>query len=472
MPFTVRIQNLGKLTEETIHVGQLTVLAGVNNTGKSFFSKAMYSVFDAMNAHPVKTAVNRRLVPLRSSLTRLSRSVKDASEQVPPPLHLDSMTESILHLAMVAAECSLNGDSEGDPNLDAPYSGLEKAADELNAAFALLGPEVNAWMRAANSGSPFFPDSQFVERMRRRVESLHNLAGMSRHDLVVDGLSWKVSDEFSENFQVETLGQLKGQKDVPPTVTIDGVGAFAVDLDSDRIVPNDVTHVGLLELQRFSRVVYLESPVLWKLKSALFDVLGRGRTGRFATGEVLSVPGYFYDLAIALGKKYRGKSIAQEEIRHVSDQIVRGKVALSETGELLFHEAGRGPFPMPLVATGVANLGVLAMLVEQKVVDQNTFLFIDEPEAHLHPKWQVEMANLLFALARDGAHVVIATHSVDIMKWLEVHVAKHPDARKLIELNPFTEGGVLNGDRDFDEKLSIIQGELTGPFHNLYMRGL
>ena len=36
--------------------------------------------------------------------------------------------------------------------------------------------------------------------------------------------------------------------------------------------------------------------------------------------------------------------------------------------------------------------------------------------------WQVEMAAFLFELARQGVNVVISTHSMTILKWLEVHV--------------------------------------------------
>ena len=56
MAFQVQIKNLGKLADATVRVGDLTVLAGVNNTGKSFFSKFLYSLLDAvseMNDNPV-----------------------------------------------------------------------------------------------------------------------------------------------------------------------------------------------------------------------------------------------------------------------------------------------------------------------------------------------------------------------------------------------------------------------------------
>ena len=120
---------------------------------------------------------------------------------------------------------------------------------------------------------------------------------------------------------------------------------------------------------------------------------------------------------------------------------------------------------------GVANLGILALLIERKVLDEDTLLFIDEPEAHLHPAWQVVMAEALFELARQGVNVVIATHSIDILKWLEVHVKKNPEDERLVALNQFPVEK-SETDEDFRMKLAKIKRELTEPFSQLFVDGI
>lgn len=126
---------------------------------------------------------------------------------------------------------------------------------------------------------------------------------------------------------------------------------------------------------------------------------------------------------------------------------------------------------MPVTAMGVANLGILALLIERKALDENALIFIDEPEAHLHPAWQVFMAEALFELSRQGANVVIATHSVDILKWLEVHAKKNPGDKELIALNRFPVNS-SEVDKDFETKMADIKQELTKPFSGLYVKGL
>ena len=71
MLFQVHIQNLGKLADATVRVSPLTVLAGVNNTGKTFFSKFLYSVLDAVNSPLVARYVDALATSLTSNLERV-----------------------------------------------------------------------------------------------------------------------------------------------------------------------------------------------------------------------------------------------------------------------------------------------------------------------------------------------------------------------------------------------------------------
>ena len=58
MAFKVKIKNIGKLEDAEVHIGQFTVFAGPNNTGKSFVSNSCIRLFNAMNANHVGTYLN------------------------------------------------------------------------------------------------------------------------------------------------------------------------------------------------------------------------------------------------------------------------------------------------------------------------------------------------------------------------------------------------------------------------------
>ena len=468
MTFQVRIQNLGKLADATVRIAPLTVLAGPNNTGKTFFSKALYSGLRAINADHdhARLAIRIYASPLRSKLLMLSHFGKHGGKNDLPLPSLEQATEIVMRL-LIAVD-SLWPDSSVK-NDDEPYPELVGIADELETVFARFIPEIEAWVNVEDNGPPFFTaDKNYVPQMRDMVDNLRAICVASRREISKRGFFQAIAErQLPENFQVGNSAQLKGRKDRDLTIEIDGVNVFS--LDQMEITDENMPIIGMFG-QLFPRVIYLETPAVWKLKGAHERVARwRGRLG--ADDELSGVPGYYYDLFDELNKQYRGEAIAKDEFLRLSKDVVRGKIVISDAGELLFAEVGADELrPLSTVSTGVINLGILALLVEKKIVDRNSFLFIDEPEAHLHPAWDVEMVRLLFALAREGVYVVLATHSVNILKWIQVHAKNNPDDKKLIALNHFSGDGVRSGDKEFTDTLSEIMVELTHPFHELRLR--
>ena len=180
------------------------------------------------------------------------------------------------------------------------------------------------------------------------------------------------------------------------------------------------------------------------------------------------VPDYFYDMAVALRRKAYRTSFCRNPHESLHDAI-DGKISLSEEGDLEFQQKGKS-IPLSLTSAGVANMGMLALLIERGALELGSFLFIDEPESNLHPAWQVEMAEFLFELARQGVNVVISTHSMTILKWLEVHEKEKPEDRELIRLNKFPPDAEWND--DMDAVMAEVKQSLTKPFSDLYIKGL
>jgi predicted ATPase len=69
----------------------------------------------------------------------------------------------------------------------------------------------------------------------------------------------------------------------------------------------------------------------------------------------------------------------------------------------------------------MTNLGMIQALLKNNVISKGSFVFFDEPETNLHPAWQVVLTKVLIKLADSGVNVVMATHSLDMIKALEVH---------------------------------------------------
>ena len=466
MNLKINIKNIGKLADAEIHIANFTVFAGPNNTGKSFVSKLLYSLFNAMNANHAEIHISNLVEPVISNYYDLSRGMRLSVRKSQVLLLEESGIEK---LETLVRDCSIVNDED----LDEVIQDLLKQTDEIQKRVKkiTLPDRVRKDERAEQIES--FRVMRMKESLKELKKSLSELTKeleqTSLEKCFVAGMTYIIKENLIQNFQIPKLTELRGEEETSSELNVEDVGKF--DLSSGDI-EFEVDPILLRELQHHSNVIYLESPVYWKMKNALEDVRRNLQLFRKRERKRLSgVPGYFYDLLRALSFQRTG-DVAFPDLyeKLTGNEVMRGKIAISESGDLSFLENKRS-FSLPVTAMGIINLGILALLIERKVLDEDTFIFIDEPEAHLHPAWQIIMAETLFELSRQGVNVVIATHSIDILKWLEVRIKKTPDEKKLVALNQFP----INSsevDENFETKLANIKQELTKPFSDLYLEGV
>ena len=472
MTFQVRIQNLGKLADATVRVGGLTVLAGVNNTGKTFFSKSLYSVIGAVNANYLMVEFDSKAKPLRENLRHLT---DDRMFAATSPPSVAELLEAVDRMELAAKQCSARvGGSATDIDPKEECSAdLKQAAENVNNVYERLRSALDNWGRQGEAQGEYSASKFHSEAERLRflidhnVWSLHRIARMTVGEIVASGFYYQAGRNFHRNFQVQDIGDLGSQRD-RPVIYIDGERI----LDSEgygRIGVQAFPLRKMLQLHRRANAFFLESPALWRLKGILESVMLESLNGRVRS----DVPEYFRELLAALVKSYSGAMPFPEVYRRLTEEVIGGRIVQNDLGELRFAESSGGNYALSMTATGVVNLGILALLIEKKLVDKGTFLFIDEPESNLHPEWQVAMTEALWELARGGVNVVIATHSVDILKRLEIYAKEKDtkeDAANLIAVNHFQRDGTVQSGGV--EKIRDIKRDLSAPFFKLYKRGL
>ncbi len=61
---------------------------------------------------------------------------------------------------------------------------------------------------------------------------------------------------------------------------------------------------------------------------------------------------------------------------------------------------------------GVKSFALLDILLRSDILNEEHILVLDEPEVHLHPKWQVEYAKLIVQMVKNlNIKVLINSHS-------------------------------------------------------------
>ena len=68
--------------------------------------------------------------------------------------------------------------------------------------------------------------------------------------------------------------------------------------------------------------------------------------------------------------------------------------------------------------------------METQAINENKILIWDEPENHLHPEWQIKIAQLFVEIAKAGVPILISSHSPYFIQGVRYFTEKH-DLNKL-----------------------------------------
>ena len=316
MGFNVTIRNIGKLEHADIRIGQFTVLAGPNNTGKSTVSKLLYSLFDGMNANHALVYFKNLVHPLETELASLNRWEFPLEENTLPWGFLNT---ELAQLESQFKLCSFDNLTY----IGEQINRFRQSIDVMLSGVFDVQPDVEEFIKKYDSidhedGYDYVADFKqsfnsvkgLLNDLRQEIEEL------AAHDFVIHGLNDRISQNLTNNFQMVTLTPLLAQPDQPGIIEIEGVGKFS--WGNGKGIDFSIDWRGIQQLQHYSRVLYLESPMHWKLKPVLetsrlsprfFHLYGRQRMG--------GVPAYVFDLFVAMREEYAGKARLSESLRKV-----------------------------------------------------------------------------------------------------------------------------------------------------------
>ena len=80
MNFEVHIKNLGKVGNATIPITPLTIITGANGSGKSFFTKSLYSILTTLNKNLFRDSINQEIAVIDRLLQILTENLSRKSK--------------------------------------------------------------------------------------------------------------------------------------------------------------------------------------------------------------------------------------------------------------------------------------------------------------------------------------------------------------------------------------------------------
>jgi predicted ATPase len=91
---------------------------------------------------------------------------------------------------------------------------------------------------------------------------------------------------------------------------------------------------------------------------------------------------------------------------------------------------------------GLAMSQVLPVLVALRSAEPGQLVFIEQPELHLHPRAQIQLAKILAGAVRHGIQVLIETHSSLLLLAIQTLIAEDKLRAKDVKLHWFTRSSI------------------------------
>ncbi len=437
----IAVENFGPIVEANIDLRPLTVFVGPSNTGKTYFATLVYALHGAcagfsrlclLSSIDRTTFLKMMSIQYRE-LLRDSASVKSDSPDV--PRKLDSLEKSFKFSDI--GEGVLAWWMEGTSrNVEGGSFFKAELQTELRNCFDLSS--ISALMR-------FTGEQRDMMRVSLKVgEDNHDLWDIKMTASESDvGLSKSVNEERFRDIVIFPEGwSISPDTHFSPESTF-----FHLNLE-------DAFRLGWIGGNRYylpaARSGIMQSHRI--LASSIIERITQLGIERFP--EVPTLSGIIADFMQKI-TLYTDVKTSNDEMKHLAEtlesDVLAGQIYIepSPSGYPDFRYRPQGmKEAMRLTQTSsmVSELAPLVLYL-RGLVNPGDTLIIEEPEAHLHPGAQADMAVILARLVRAGVKVIITTHS----DWL------------LQEVSNLTLEGLL--EEEADEPASWLLPEEVGVWH-------
>lgn len=432
----IRLKNIGIVKDSTIALDGLTVITGKNNSGKTTVGKTLYSLFDAV-ANIQRKAENDKCVYVMRHLNNLDDTLEFLrySQSMIGTEDPDVLADYPALKTVVSEEYRQEISTETMVEL------VYKLIDELKAMntssfvdqFELRRSSKIFRIKASDIQKDTLKAS-FDKQKAEAIAGLENLiSDINKDPELID----YARESINQTLQIEFLNQIqpvKGQDGASKVELWDDDKVYFHFLVEDNHVVDDGEPV--FTISPCKKVYLVDDPFILDDKVPPRYFRGRiiaDRESFFNPGRIVSHKDKL-KFVLRSGKtltvfEQTVLSDALKEAKSKIDSILPGTFEFSSEGEYYIQDGLK--LRISNLATGSKMFSIIKMLLNKGEIDNTTMLILDEPEAHLHPKWQNAFAEIIVLLVKElNVNILLTTHSPNFMLALDAYMRKYEIAEQ------------------------------------------
>lgn len=374
----LKVNDYRAISNADIVLNGITVLSGINGTGKSTLSKLLY--------HSINLTLDYDKIRIRNFYWKWERT--------------------LLSLIRLSEDFSLNIDrsfldilrsTDNIDSIDLAYEITKSNINKIEQSFILRNKDKNFTdkeiIRISNSlESPYL--KKYKPKKNKEFNCIEDIFTYTKNNIKEE------KNDIEQIIKERPLSLLLSQlKQYFSTNDI------SLGLYEDEIPVIDLTQTRLNNIFSIENVIYMDTPMF----------LNNRTPNRFFFGN-----SHWGDLMSIINSKSK-KNLEEESliIDNNISEIISGKISLEDKDfdSRLIYERNDGlKIDLEETATGIKSFAILQLLLSKGLLNSKTLMILDEPEAHLHPQWIVEYAKIIVSLNKYlGVKFMIASHNPDMV---------------------------------------------------------
>ena len=407
-PVLFRFSNIGPVNNAELKLGDLTVIAGRNNTGKTYIT---YSLYGFLKEWPTWSTAYRAQKNTRtfSPIRAVFEGLQSRGEAIIPV----GMEELERQRKILADSVARNFTTQIQDVFSSRRDKFKEAEIQVKFEKDLASYPISPW-----TASSRLRTIQMSYDESKIVASLHSSKGADQLQLPV-----RVAD-------VASAYCLFLLRDLFPDPFILSAERFGISLFYKELDFTKSQIIDLLQKYRDKGARNMQLPFLFVDRN----------TSRYARPVKDNID-FTRDM---LDEPRPLSPLADEKLFDDIKNMMEGRYTHKD-GDIRFiskaRKEGKFNIPLHLASSSARGMSDLYFFLKH-LANLGSFLIIDEPESHLDTANQVLFARLLARLVSSGLRVLITTHSDYIIK----------------ELN-----NLIMLDRDFADKVRIMRKLKYGP---------
>lgn len=389
-PMKLKGSNIARFKEFAVDLPGVTLIAGNNGMGKSTITKALYTTLKGNIFLPQELG-RQKIEEIRNLLNKSSlvpeQTLLFSDEVHENPIYSSAVMDTVGTLSQMLQD---------NKNIHLHYNEIYKKTQEL-----LNSEDFRNSLKARDTAERNSYLKNFLVLLKTQVDN-------SPSEYVLRVLNRLVSKEFEHqttSFSHQRNGSDLHLKDGDNTL-------FMLKIKEEQVEKYERAPQNLIK-----NILYIDeelsiSALMAHLPSSTSATINGNS---FSNSHVQDIIACITEATNKTHDLMDEKDIDDFSAKYDSflQDIIHGNLELSHgMGQYVFRQDSGEMVLLRNEASGVKTFALLRLLIKNGLLAPGTCLIYNEPESHLHPEWQIKMAELFVRMAKE-AHtcLVLNTHS-------------------------------------------------------------